>query len=67
MARKDSAPTPPSSRPFLGIFFECCGVYSRIYRNQAGTAYAGHCPRCLRKLEVKCGEGGTDQRIFRAQ
>jgi hypothetical protein len=54
-------------RAYLGIMFECCGVYSRIYKNRAGNAYVGWCPRCMRKLELKCGHGGTDQRIFRAQ
>lgn len=53
-------------RPYIGVFFECCGVYSRIYRTKKGDAYAGWCPRCAKPLRVKCGEGGTDQRIFRA-
>lgn len=55
------------SRPFLGIMFDCCGVYARIYLKRDGSAYVGWCPRCLRKIEIKCGKGGTDQRIFRAQ
>lgn len=53
-------------RPYIGVMFECCGVYARIYKNKANTAYCGWCPKCMRKLEVKCGDGGTDQRFFRA-
>jgi len=54
-------------RAYLGILFDCCGVYARVYKNKAGTAYVGWCPRCTRKLEVKCGPGGSEQRIFRAR
>ena len=51
----------------LGILFECCGVYGRIYQNKDGTAYVGRCPKCMRAIKVKIGEGGTGQRFFRGQ
>lgn len=54
-------------RSFLGIFFECCNVYGRIYKNKEGTAYEGRCPRCLRSVYVRVGEGGTSQRFFKAR
>lgn len=53
-------------RPWIGVHFECCGVYSRIYRCAAGDAYEGRCPRCAGRLHVAVGPGGTTQRIFRA-
>ncbi|MCA9322355.1 MAG: hypothetical protein KDB53_16555 [Planctomycetes bacterium] len=55
------------SRPWLGILFECCHVYARIYRNREGNAYTGGCPRCGRRLRVPVGPGGSGQRQFRAR
>ncbi|MDA7950696.1 MAG: hypothetical protein MPJ24_04330 [Pirellulaceae bacterium] len=54
-------------RRYVGIKFECCSVYQRIYINQSETAYEGQCPRCLKKLRLRIGPGGTDQRIFTAK
>lgn len=51
---------------FLGIMFNCCQVYSRIYKNKDGTAYVGRCPRCMRNVRVAVGEGGTSTRFFNA-
>lgn len=48
------------------VYFECCRVYQRVYRNKLGTAYVGWCPKCARKIEVGIGPGGTDCRSFTA-
>ena len=52
--------------PYLSIHFRCCGVYSPIYRNAAGTAYAGHCPRCRRAARVGISPDGDPGRVFTA-
>ena len=59
--------TKNEGRKYLGIMFECCNIYSRIYQNKEGTAYVGRCPKCMRLVRVPIGEGGTNTRFFRAQ
>lgn len=56
----------PQKKPFLGIMFNCCGVYGRIYKNKENTAYVGRCPKCMRTVKVPVGEGGTNVRFFNA-
>ena len=40
-------------RKFLGIYFDCCHVYGRVYKNKEGTAYEGWCPKCRRIVHGK--------------
>jgi hypothetical protein len=56
-----------ASRPYIGVYFECCGVYARIYRQPGQTVYFGRCPRCLRQVRVRVGPEGTNARLFRAR
>ena len=54
-------------RPFVGIHFACCDVYSRIYLHRDREKQIGNCPRCGRKIVLRVGPGGSDARFFRAQ
>ncbi|MEX2216748.1 MAG: hypothetical protein WD768_21720 [Phycisphaeraceae bacterium] len=60
-------PASLRGRPWLAIQWKCCSVYSRVYRNAAGTAYDARCPRCGRVIHVQVGEGGTSSRFFEAR
>ena len=64
---EDNEQQGKTPRKFLGIMFDCCGVYGRIYQNKEGTAYVGRCPKFLRPVRIQIGEGGTGQRFFRGQ
>lgn len=52
---------------FLGVHFECCNVYRRIYLNKEGNAYEGRCPRCFSEVKAKIGPDGTSTRFFSAR
>jgi len=62
----DRSRRPVVGRPWVGILFECCGVYARLYRQPDQMCYVGHCPRCLRVVRLRVGPEGTDARLFRA-
>lgn len=61
--------TPQSqrSRPYLGIMFECCSVYARVYRRPDQKAYIARCPRCLRAAKIRVGPEGKDQHFLVAR
>jgi len=58
--------TTTNKTNYLGIMFNCCGVYARIYKNKDQSAYVGRCPKCMRTLRVPIGKEGTGQRFFDA-
>jgi len=54
-------------RKFLGLYFQCCSLYGRIYINYDKTAYEGMCPGCAKKVKVTIGKNGTSSRMFIAE
>jgi hypothetical protein len=57
----------PANKPFLMIWFRCCSTYGRLPKSADGLSYSGRCPKCLAKLDVPVGEGGTNRRMFEAE
>ncbi len=67
-ADEQSSQNPTSgARPWVGIRFDCCGVYTRVYRTRDGTAYRGQCPRCGHQVNLRVGPEGTNARFFAAE
>lgn len=62
----DAPPARGPRTPFLSIWFRCCHMYGRLYRNADATAYAGRCPRCGAAVQAAIGAGGTSKRMFEA-
>ena len=54
-------------KKFIGILFECCNIYRRIYINKEKNGYEGACPKCNSEVKVAIGPAGTDVRFFSAR
>ena len=54
-------------RPWVGVHFECCGAYTRIYREADIPQYEGRCPRCGRPITISVGPQGISARVLRAR
>ena len=52
-------------KKYLGVRFECCGAYTRAYKNRDATAYIARCPRCGYQVNIGIdSKEGTDARFF---
>ena len=59
------SPTKDTPRRFVGIMFDCCNIYGRLYLSKQRTAFEGRCPRCYRQVSVPASENGVDARFLR--
>ena len=57
----------PVDRPWIGVHFQCCGVYTRVYREPRATSYEGRCPKCAAKVSLRVGPDGVASRVFTAR
>ena len=56
--------TRKNTRPFIGVYWECCRVYSRINLNKKGSAYVGWCPKCGKRVQMNVSPTGSKGRFF---
>ncbi|MBI1825487.1 MAG: hypothetical protein HY287_10030 [Planctomycetes bacterium] len=63
----ESARASDGKRPWVGVRFDCCCVYTRVYRDADASAYEGRCPKCGRKVRLVVGPKGTRARFFAAE
>ena len=52
------------SMPFIGVSWECCKAYSRVYLNKKRTAYVGWCPKCGKRVQLDLSPTGSKSRFF---
>lgn len=57
---------PKARKRFIGVKFDCCQVYTRIYANKDETSFEGRCPKCLRKVSIKTHKKGVNLKWFSA-
>ncbi len=53
-------------RRFPSVWYQCCHVYGRMYRNPEATAYEGRCPKCGAAVHALIGPDGSNRRMFLA-
>ena len=66
-ASTDGTDANKAGRPWIGIHFECCGVYTRISRRPEAKEYEGRCPKCGLAIRVGVGPDGVRTRLLRAR
>lgn len=55
------------AKPFLGVLFECCNIYRRIYLHHSGAFYFGQCPKCGRSIRFEVDDRkGKKTRFWKA-
>ncbi len=64
MTQHDSNKEKSESRPFVGIHFKCCNVYSRIYLNKQRNAFVGWYPKCAKKVTLNISPDGDESQFF---
>ena len=64
---RSSASVANRGRPWIGVLFECCGVYARVYREPSAERYDGRCPRCGVPVMVRVSPDGVETSFVRAQ
>lgn len=51
-------------RLWVGVFYECCDAYARVYRRRDEMCYEGRCPECAASVTIRVGPNGIRARIL---
>ncbi len=65
--RGGAAAVGATTRRWIGIHFECCGVYTRLYRKADANRYEGKCPHCHAPVRVRVSPDGVSTSFIRAR
>lgn len=63
----DHAAGVSGDRFWIGIHFECCCVYTRLYRSANADRYEGRCPKCRTPVTVRVSPEGVSTSFIRAR
>lgn len=64
MAGANAPAAGSGERVWIGVRYECCGTYTRVYRRLSDSQYRGRCPRCGAGIVVRVGPNGVQSRIL---
>jgi len=51
-------------RVWIGVYYECCETYARVYRRPADVEYRGRCPSCGSAITIRVGPNGVNSRFL---
>ncbi|MCB9852885.1 MAG: hypothetical protein H6819_07295 [Phycisphaerales bacterium] len=51
-------------RVWVGVYYECCAAYSRVYRRADEMCYRGRCPECGAAVSIQVGPKGIRARML---
>ncbi|HPF41473.1 MAG TPA: hypothetical protein PK093_22790 [Phycisphaerae bacterium] len=53
-----------SHRVWVGVYYECCAAYARVYRRPDDLRYQGRCPECGASVSIRVGPNGIAARML---
>ena len=60
--RTDTATS--THRVWVGVYYECCAAYARVYRRPDDLRYHGRCPECGAAVSIRVGPNGIAARML---
>ena len=51
-------------RLWVGVYYECCSTYARVYRRPDEMCYRGRCPDCGARVSIRVGPKGIAAKML---